>query len=76
MVDTALGRLGVQTRGSGEAIMFWPSLLMTGDMWAAQADYFGDRRRVILVDPPGHGRLQRADHRRRGGHRIQRVLRC
>ena len=37
MVDTALGRLGVQTRGSGEAMMFWPSLLMTGDMWAAQA---------------------------------------
>ena len=43
MVDTALGRLGVQTRGSGEAMMFWPSLLMTGDMWAAQADHFGDR---------------------------------
>ena len=59
MVDTALGRLGVQTRGSGEAIMFWPSLLMTGDMWAAQADYFGDRRRVILVDPPGHGRSEK-----------------
>ena len=51
MVDTALGRLGVQTRGSGEAMMFWPSLLMTGDMWAAQADHFGDRCRVILVDP-------------------------
>ncbi|HEX2212658.1 MAG TPA: alpha/beta hydrolase [Mycobacterium sp.] len=35
--------------------MFWPSLLMTGDMWSAQADHFGDRRRVVLVDPPGHG---------------------
>ena len=58
-VDTALGRLGVQTRGSGDAIMFWPSLLMTGDMWAAQAEHFADRRRVILVDPPGHGRSQR-----------------
>ncbi|RDH74745.1 alpha/beta fold hydrolase [Mycolicibacterium moriokaense] len=56
MVDTALGRLGVQTRGSGDALMFWPSLLMTGDMWAAQAEHFGDRCRVILVDPPGHGR--------------------
>ena len=39
--------------------MFWPSLLMTGDMWAAQADHFGDRRRVILVDPPGHGRSEK-----------------
>jgi 3-oxoadipate enol-lactonase len=59
MVDTVLGRLRVQLRGSGEAIMFWPSLLMTGDMWAAQADHFGDRCRVILVDPPGHGRSQK-----------------
>ena len=58
-VDTALGRLGVQTRGSGEAMMFWPSLLMTGDMWAAHADHFADRARVILVDPPGHGRSQK-----------------
>ena len=40
-------------------MMFWPSLLMTGDMWAAQADHFGDRRRVILVDPPGHGQSQK-----------------
>ena len=59
MVDTALGRIGVQTRGEGEAMMFWPSLLMTGDMWTAQADHFGDRCRVILVDPPGHGQSQK-----------------
>jgi 3-oxoadipate enol-lactonase len=36
-------------------MMFWPSLLMTGEMWAAQADHFCPERRVILVDPPGHG---------------------
>ena len=36
--------------------MFWPSLLMTGDMWSAQAAHFGGEHRVILVDPPGHGR--------------------
>jgi 3-oxoadipate enol-lactonase len=40
-------------------MLFWPSLLMTGDMWAAQADHFGDRHRVILVDPPGHGGSER-----------------
>ena len=39
--------------------MFWPSLLMTGDMWAAQAEYFGAQRQVILVDPPGHGESQK-----------------
>ena len=39
--------------------MFWPSLLMTGDMWTAQADHFGAQRQVILVDPPGHGGSQK-----------------
>ena len=39
--------------------MFWPSLLMTGDMWAAQAVHFGAAHHVILVDPPGHGGSQK-----------------
>ena len=54
-VTTRLGRLRVQTAGTGEAILFWPSLLMTGDMWAGQALEFQDGHQVILVDPPGHG---------------------
>jgi len=58
-LDTALGRVRVRIRGSGEAMMFWPSLLMTGDMWAAQADHFGRDHQVILVDPPGHGGSQK-----------------
>ncbi|MGH3674949.1 MAG: alpha/beta fold hydrolase [Mycobacterium sp.] len=59
LIETALGTVRVQARGSGEAVLFWPSLLMTGDMWAAQADYFANRCRVILVDPPGHGQSQK-----------------
>lgn len=39
--------------------MFWPSLLMTGDMWSAQADHFGTDHQVIAVDPPGHGGSQK-----------------
>jgi 3-oxoadipate enol-lactonase len=59
LIDTVLGRIRVQvSSGSGDAIVFWPSLLMAGDMWAVQADHFGDRCRVILVDPPGHGGSQ------------------
>ena len=58
-VDTALGRVHVRTSGSGEAMMFWPSLLMTGDMWAAQADHFAASHQVILVDPPGFGDSQK-----------------
>jgi len=58
-VDTALGRVRIRISGTGEAIMFWPSLLMTGDMWAAQADHFGTEHQVILVDPPGFGESQK-----------------
>ena len=57
-VDTALGRIRVRTGGDGDAILFWPSLLMTGDMWRAQADHFAAGHRVVLVDPPGHGESQ------------------
>jgi 3-oxoadipate enol-lactonase len=59
LIDTVLGSVRVQVRGSGDAMMFWPSLLMTGDMWAAQAEHFGTEHRVILVDPPGFGESQK-----------------
>lgn len=54
-IDTTLGRLRVSVGGDGEAILFWPSLLMTGDMWAAQAAHFAATHRVVVIDPPGHG---------------------
>jgi 3-oxoadipate enol-lactonase len=54
-VQTCLGRLRVRSGGSGPAIMFWSSLLMSGRMWSAQAAHFIGRHRVLLVDPPGHG---------------------
>lgn len=59
LIDTVLGTVRVQVSGSGEAMMFWPSLLMTGDMWAAQAEHFGASHQVILVDPPGFGASQK-----------------
>ena len=57
-MDTALGTVRVQVGGSGEPIMFWPSLLMTGDMWHGVAADSVQHSRVILVDPPGHGGSQ------------------
>lgn len=54
-LPTKLGRIRVEVRGDGETILFWPSLLMTGRMWTAQAQEFEPDHRVILVDPPGHG---------------------
>ncbi|WP_344414791.1 alpha/beta hydrolase [Amycolatopsis minnesotensis] len=54
-VPTVLGRIRVRVGGEGPAMLFWPSLLMDGSLWAAQAGHFGTGRRVVLVDPPGHG---------------------
>lgn len=54
-VPTVLGTLHLRVFGAGPALLFWPSLLMDGTMWAAQARYFAPRHRVVLVDPPGHG---------------------
>ncbi|NEA37524.1 alpha/beta hydrolase [Streptomyces sp. SID13031] len=54
-VETVLGRIRLRVGGSGPAMLFWPSLLMDGTLWAAQSAYFVDRYQVIVVDPPGHG---------------------
>jgi 3-oxoadipate enol-lactonase len=59
LIDTVLGTVRVQVSGSGDAMMFWPSLLMTGDMLAGQAEHFGKDHQVILVDPPGFGESQK-----------------
>ena len=57
-VDTVLGRIRLQVGGSGAPIVFWPSLLMTGDTWRGVAGDLVGRRQVILVDPPGQGGSQ------------------
>jgi 3-oxoadipate enol-lactonase len=57
-VDTVLGRIRLQVGGSGSPIVFWPSLLMTGDMWYGVAESLIARRQVVLVDPPGQGGSQ------------------
>ena len=56
LIDTGLGAISVQvSAGTGPAVLMWPSLLMTGDLWAGQAARFGDTHRLVLIDPPGHG---------------------
>ncbi|MCY1277140.1 3-oxoadipate enol-lactonase 2 [compost metagenome] len=57
-VPTCLGILRVRSCGEGQPIVFWSSLLMSGRMWGAQAQYFSSHYRVILIDPPGHGDSQ------------------
>lgn len=55
-VDTVLGRIRVQvSAGTGPAVLMWPSLLMTGDLWSGQAARFAASNRLVLIDPPGQG---------------------
>ncbi|GAA3117612.1 3-oxoadipate enol-lactonase [Kribbella aluminosa] len=54
-VETVLGRIRLRVDGSGQVMLFWPSLLMDGTLWSAQAAHFAARFQVVLVDPPGHG---------------------
>jgi 3-oxoadipate enol-lactonase len=55
-VDSVLGAIRVRvSRGAGPGVLMWPSLLMTGDLWAGQAAHFGESHRLVLIDPPGHG---------------------
>ena len=54
-IDTNLGVISVQTKGKGPALVFWPSLMMSGSIWQEYADEFSSHYRVVLIDPPGHG---------------------
>lgn len=54
-MPTVLGDVAVTVEGSGPALLLWPSLLMTGSLWAAQVARFAPTHTVIAVDPPGHG---------------------
>ena len=57
-VETNLGKICVRRSGKGVPMIFWPSLMMDGTMWDAQARHFKDRYTVVCVDSPGHGRSQ------------------
>ncbi len=55
IVETSLGNINIRISGQGPAMLCWPSLLMTGLMWAGQAKHFSSSFQVILIDPPGQG---------------------
>lgn len=53
------GRLFVEDRdpaAPGTPIVLWPSLLCDGSMWQAQIEALAGRARVVVIDPPGHGK--------------------
>jgi 3-oxoadipate enol-lactonase len=54
-IATVLGEINVHLVGNGPAMVCWPSLLMTGQMWRGQVDHFASSHKMVLIDSPGHG---------------------
>lgn len=54
-VETALGPLLVRRAGAGSPAVFWHSLFVDSETFAAVAGELGRHRELILVDGPGHG---------------------
>jgi 3-oxoadipate enol-lactonase len=57
-IDTEVGSLHVDEFGNRAlpAVMLWPSLYCTGGVWSDQIAVLAPHHRVLVVDPPGHGR--------------------
>jgi 3-oxoadipate enol-lactonase len=59
-VATRLGRLYYEEHGTkdGRALVLWPSFLTDGGMWDGQLAALGKLGRVLVFDPPGHGKSE------------------
>jgi 3-oxoadipate enol-lactonase len=58
MVQTALGKLAVWdtgTQGVEPPIVLWPSIFSDHVIYASLVEHWRGKRRVILIDGPGHG---------------------
>ncbi len=58
MVPTALGRLAVWDsgpQGSGPTVVLWPSIFADHMIFSSLATHWRGKRRLVLVDGPGHG---------------------
>ncbi len=62
-VSTRLGRWyyeehGKPRREADPTIVLWPSFLTDGGMWDGQVRPLSDLGRVVVFDPPGHGKSE------------------
>jgi len=57
LIATGVGTLNVHTAGadSGPAVLLWHSMLVDHTQWRRLVPALSARRRLILVDGPGHG---------------------
>lgn len=54
-VETSLGRLHVQLDGDGPPALLWHSLFVDSTSWELLRPALARRRRLVVVDGPGHG---------------------
>jgi 3-oxoadipate enol-lactonase len=61
-VRTRLGRWFYLERGASRAgapdVVLWPSLMCDGGMWRHQVEPLAALGRVVILDPPGHGKSE------------------
>jgi 3-oxoadipate enol-lactonase len=58
MMPTSLGRLAVWEVGADSAspaIVLWPSIFSDHAIYTSLLEWWGGKRRLILIDGPGHG---------------------
>jgi pimeloyl-ACP methyl ester carboxylesterase len=55
-VDTSVGRLFVESDGDGPPALLWHSLFINSTSWELLRPGLARKRRLIIVDGPGHGR--------------------
>jgi len=55
-VATCVGDLAVRVVGSGPPALLWHSLLVDSSSWCRVEDDLSERRTLVMVDAPGHGR--------------------
>ena len=55
-VDTLVGKLYVEERGTGPVLLCWPSLFCDSRTLQPIIDEFARDHRVIVIDGPGHGK--------------------
>jgi pimeloyl-ACP methyl ester carboxylesterase len=55
MIETTVGPLAVRVLGEGPTAVLWPSLFMDGRSWDRVIPALAPGRRLVVIDPPGHG---------------------
>ncbi len=56
LLDTTVGTLAVRVIGDGPTAVLWPSLFMDGRSWDRVVPALSPGRRLVVIDPPGHGK--------------------